>query len=86
MSDSILTEAHELINGERAESYGPVGENWSRTVQIFNAWTGHTLSPVEGLKFMVAVKLARETHRHKADNLRDAAGYLGLIETLVEGE
>lgn len=83
---SILTEAEELINGERAKAYGPVEMNWGRTVELFNAMTGISLSVKDALLFMVAVKLAREFHDHRRDNITDAAGYLGLYAKAVKDD
>ena len=33
---------------------------------------------------MVMLKIAREEHLHKEDNLVDAAGYIALIERVIE--
>ena len=85
MNGSILKEAEALVNGPRAADYGPVAVNWSRTVTIFEAMTGISLTAEQGLIFMVAVKLAREAHRTKRDNLVDAAGYLELAAKVREG-
>ena len=85
MTGSILKEAEELVNGPRAADYGPVAVNWSRTVTIFEAMTGISLTAEQGLMFMVAVKLAREAQKHKRDNLTDAAAYLELASKIMEG-
>ena len=82
---SILLEADALIHGERAASYGPVADNWGRTVDIFRALTGIELTVQQGLVFMVAVKLAREIHKPKRDNIRDALGYLALYDEVAGG-
>ena len=81
----ILHEAHHLINGARQEDYSDPRENWRRTVDIFNAITSRDLSVYEGVLFMVAVKLAREAHKHKRDNLVDGCGYLAILNHLHEG-
>ena len=39
----------------------------------------------QGLLFMVAVKLAREIHKPKRDNIRDALGYLALYDEVAGG-
>ena len=81
----ILLEAHKLITGARQNSYSHPAEDYGRTVAIFKAMTGHNLSTLDGILFMVAVKLSRLQHErftgitHK-DNLVDAAGYLGCYE------
>jgi hypothetical protein len=77
--ESILEEAERLVNGDRNDAYGPPWEDYARTVAIFNAWTGHSLSAADGMRFMVAVKLSRETHAFRRDNYVDAAGYLDCL-------
>lgn len=50
-----------------------------KTVTMFNALTGHTLTEEQGWKFMMCLKLVRSEHgEFKADDLVDAAGYSGL--------
>jgi len=75
----VLHEAHHVINGERQEDYGDPIETWQRTVDIFNAITGHNLTREEGMIFMISAKLAREANKHKRDNLRDGCGYFALV-------
>jgi len=83
-SVSILTEAEQLIHGARNETYGDATKDYTRTVGLFQQMYGHLrvseLTAVHGMMFMVCVKLSREAHMHKRDNLLDAAGYLALIE------
>lgn len=79
---SILDEAEKLVNGQRAKDYGPADENLRL---IGEAWGAILLRPVSAREValcMVGLKLVREAHRPKRDNLVDAAGYLRLIERL----
>lgn len=81
----ILLEAHKLITGARQDAYSHPAEDYGRTVAIFNAATGHKLSTLDGIMFMVCVKLSRMAHErstgvHHKDNIVDAAGYLGCYE------
>lgn len=82
--NSILTEAEKLIHGARNETYGDATEDYTRTVGLFKEMYGDLkvsdLTAIHGMMFMVCVKLSREAHLHKRDNLLDAAGYLALIE------
>jgi hypothetical protein len=53
---------------------------------MFNSWRGPGCTPLtveEAVMFMVFVKLSRERHRHKRDNLVDAAGYVGCLAKVV---
>jgi len=84
---SILTEAHGLVHGDRQATYGHPAVDFSRTAAIVNVLLAHKLSsdlgPEDVALFMVAVKLSRECHEHKRDNLVDAAGYLECRERVL---
>ena len=77
---SILPEAHGLVYGDRQASYGHPAVDFSRTAALVNVLLASKLSkdlgPEDVALFMVAVKLSRECHEPKRDNLVDAAGYL----------
>jgi hypothetical protein len=89
----LLHEADDLIHGDRAKAYGPVEENWGLTASFWNGWLhgrgllppGKNLEPSDGTAMMVLAKLARESFRHKKDNLRDGCGYLALTDELNGG-
>lgn len=80
---SILTEAHELVNGDRAKAYGDVHENFQRWSDLLRP-LGIVLTPYQLALVMVAGKLARQTHKAKRDNLVDACGYLEIADRLME--
>jgi len=42
------------------------------------------LTPKDVAMMMALLKIARESHQHKRDNLRDAAGYLGIAGDMEE--
>lgn len=87
---SILLEAHQLVNGDRGQDYGPPWEDYGRAVDIYHAWTGSNLinTAADGQRFMVCVKLSRmAVSPMKRDHYTDAAGYLDCLwRTLNEGE
>jgi len=83
----IVEEAYSLITGARMADYSHPLDDYARTVDIFNAITGHNLSVEDGILFMVAVKLSRLAHEIKSgsnipDNTRDAIGYLGCLNMI----
>ena len=82
---SAALEAHELIHGARHGDYGPVREDYARTCALFEMLSGVKLTPEAGVCFMVCVKLSREGHKHKHDNIVDAIGYLDLLDQMEEG-
>ena len=58
-----------------------------KTIEMFNALTGHNLAEEQGWKFMVCLKLVRsEQGDFYADNFVDGAAYFSLAgEAAVEG-
>lgn len=85
---TTLTTAEELINGDRAATYGDPAENFGRIADLWNAQFGHKLSA----KFtasdvalaLVHLKLSRlaVTPGH-ADSWIDGCGYLALGSELA---
>ena len=68
---------------ERGKSYDKSGGQAERSmpkiVAMFNALTGHELTPAQGWKFMACLKLARsEQGEHREDNYLDGAAYFAL--------
>ena len=78
----ILNEAVEIM-AERGKSYDKSGGEAERSmpkiVAMFNALTGHELTPEQGWKFMCCLKLARsEQGEYREDNYLDGAAYMAL--------
>ena len=78
----ILNEAVQIM-AERGKSYDKSGGQAERSmpkiVTMFNALTGHELTPAQGWKFMACLKLARsEQGEHREDNYLDGAAYFAL--------
>lgn len=87
----IVREAYDLITGPRQYDYNHPADDYGRTVEIFNAITGHSLSTEEGVLFMIAVKLSRlanelDNELDVPDNTRDAIGYLGCLNMVRHRE
>jgi len=80
-SESVLDEAKRITEGSRQSDYGHPADDFARTARM---WTGILAGKLrDGTQVtaadvplcMIAVKLARQAHRHKRDNLVDIAGY-----------
>jgi transcriptional regulator with XRE-family HTH domain len=83
--NSIAMQAHSIVN-ERAEEkerqYGDFHTTMRRANDILNSIM-NTKLPEQTMYFaMVAMKLAREGHSHKTDNLLDAMAYMQALENL----
>lgn len=80
----IVSEAHQLITGDRQRDYSHPIDDYSRTADIFGAVTGIHMTAEQAVLFMVCVKLSRlanelEEGLNVPDNTRDAIGYLGCL-------
>jgi len=80
-NESVLDEAKRITEGSRQSDYGHPADDFARTARM---WTGilagklrdgAEVSAMDVPLCMIAVKLARQAHRHKRDNLVDIAGY-----------
>jgi hypothetical protein len=73
-----------VANTDRYDDYGHPAENFARIARMWTAILGtHIRSEQVGL-CMIAVKLSREVHRHKPDNLTDIAGYARTLEMIYD--
>lgn len=78
-NESVLEEAQRLTHGDRTAAYGHPYDDYSRTAALWSILLGAKLTkPItahEAALCMIAVKLSREVHLPKRDNMVDAAGY-----------
>lgn len=84
---SVLEEAERIINGERQADYAHPFDDFNRVVGMINALFAHKLKESfraeEWPLIMECVKMSREVHLHKRDNLVDGAGYWGTLEMVI---
>ena len=75
----IVSEANEVIGGDRAQTYGSAAANFQMIAGLWRARFGWDVSAVDVAQAMTLLKIARlaqkETHR---DNWVDGIGYLAL--------
>lgn len=89
--ESILEEAQRLTHGDRNADYGHPLDDYTRTAALVSALLAHKLkepiTPDEMALAMCCVKLSRQVHRPKRDNLVDLAGYAWVADRcIVEAE
>tara|TARA_R100000808_G_C2153869_1_gene164493 strand:- start:5633 stop:5986 length:354 start_codon:yes stop_codon:yes gene_type:complete len=75
MTETICEKANRLVGGERQWSYDHPWDNCSKIAKMWSALLNIEVEPRQVAMCMIAVKLSREAHRHKEDNLVDIAGY-----------
>jgi hypothetical protein len=82
--------AAELVLGARNADYGNphpdfagIALMWSG---LLNTILSRQITAVEVALMMTALKLRREAHKHKDDNLIDAIGYLTCAEWIIAGQ
>ena len=84
---SILEEAHSIVN-ERDEDknrrYGDFDECMDRVARLASILTGKELSVDDAYWILVSLKLSRESHYHKRDNMVDLVGYLQGLHSYRE--
>ena len=86
---NILKKADQIVNErseEKERQYGPFIESMVRATTIYNSMSPDSeLISVEGMhRAMIALKLSREAHSHKEDNLLDAVAYIGSMNDYLE--
>lgn len=83
---SILREAHALVHGPRNQEYSHPLDDFSCTGRMWGAILGlpGPVSPEQVALCMVALKLSRESRKHKRDNCVDGAGYWECCQMVHE--
>ena len=83
---TILEEAQEAAYGDRHENYGHPIDNFQRIAALWEVILGTKVSPKNAALCMCAVKISRELHTSKRDNLVDLAGYADVVARIQERE
>lgn len=89
-NDILATVERTLL--DRGTMYGDPGQSFAQISEIWTALMrtrlkpGASLSPTDVGLLMAALKLIRETNRHKQDNLIDAVGYLTIVSRMNSDE
>ena len=81
---NILEEAASLVDGDRAMDYGHPKKDFERVALMWSAILGTDIEPDQVPLCMIALKLSRQTHKPKRDNIVDIAGYARTIEKMED--
>jgi hypothetical protein len=82
--ESVAQEAQRLVHGNRGADYGHPLDDFTKTATIWSVILGHPVTPEQVGLCMIGVKLSRELHRPKRDNLVDICGYAETVHMIHE--
>ena len=83
-NETILEEAQRLITGDRNKSYDHPLDNFNRIAKGWEVIFGTDVTEEQVGLAMAWVKICREVHQKKRDNLVDGAGYLGTVQMVID--
>ncbi len=83
---NILEEALAVTSGDRNDSYGHPLPNHLAIAGFWSLILGISVTPRQVALCMIGLKLAREGHKAKRDNLVDIAGYARALELMPDGD
>lgn len=85
---TVCAEADLIVTSERQSSYGTPAENFRITADMLSAagfsFRGEKLQAEDVGLIMILVKAARQSFKHKRDNLVDLCGYAKCIDMIME--
>lgn len=81
---TVLDEAAKLTSADRNEAYGHPKQNFSDIAKAWEMVLKTHVTPEQVGLCMILVKVARQAHRSKRDNIVDIAGFARTIEMLGE--
>jgi hypothetical protein len=87
LTETILTKAQDIVYNrteEQSRNYGDIQESMERAAAIATQVHGRVISPEIIYVSIIAIKLSREAHAHKEDNLLDAVAYMSALNDYLE--
>ena len=79
---NILEKANEIVNlrtEEKQRMYGDFHKSMKKTSEIASLMSNKNIDVNDCYNVLIALKLARQSHSHKEDNLLDAVAYIGSL-------
>lgn len=83
---AILDEAKKLINGDRRNDYGAPEISFEEVATMWGVYLNTNIKPQDVAVMMLLLKVVRFSYGHTRDSLLDAAGYIGLADSLGDNE
>jgi len=82
--EDLIRLAIDLVNTDRQRDYDHPYDNFTRIAKIWSAILGVDVLPEQVALCMVGVKIAREAHAPKDDNVIDGVGYFLTLAKVKE--
>ena len=79
---TLLDEAYALVTGDRQKAYDHPARNFDRIARLWSVALDKEITPEDVAVCMILVKIARQVHAPKRDNIVDAIGYLLTLEAV----
>jgi DNA-binding protein H-NS len=82
MDENILLKANNIVynrSEEKHRQYGDFHQSMEKATEIFNLISKSTIKTEDMYLAMVAMKLSRQAHAHKEDNLLDLVAYVSSM-------
>jgi RNase H-fold protein (predicted Holliday junction resolvase) len=86
---NILKQADNIVNKrteEKDRQYGDFIGCMTKTAQLASVMSDKEITTEDAYNVLIALKLARQSHAHKEDNLLDAVAYLGSLNNYLTTE
>ena len=84
MTDSVLEEADHIVSVDRQKDYGHPYDDYTKVAKIASVIFGIEATAEQCAMFMIGVKMSRQLNKHKRDNLVDMAGYVKVLDMIIE--
>lgn len=81
---TLASEAVQVVTGPRQDAYDHPRRNFARIAALWSPILGVPVTPEQVALCCVQIKVAREIHTHKRDNLVDAIGYLLTLDACMD--
>lgn len=81
---SIFKECENILSGDREQMYGKPEDSSKVMSDYMSAYLGKKVSRRDTFMLLALMKLARESYKHKHDNIVDAINYLVLSEEVAD--
>lgn len=78
-----LSEAHDLITGEREQQYGAPEESFSQIAQLWSMYLGRSVSAYDVTFMLHLLKTGRLMNGYHKDSNVDSIGYLALSSEMA---